>query len=289
MNFDIEISMPSSIDLIGGEVVGKTNASMVMCATPDFELGCTVVDESTEEQRLHGFKDDHPIASYLKGLDYCDAVWLHYNPHQNASSHLADQTLSAMVYYACRILHEGQHEFDYEAKLQLLENLRKDFPNQEVAQILAQMSGGLCTINTQTFDLDEHEWPKDYRWSFINCSRTEFNHAENTNKLVSIYKQFTSVWQQKDWQASWDLLNQYQDALQCEGYVSRELVEQIAVLRTTKGVRAVKYCSHYGMCGILIVHQCQQLDEIKSLVKKDQQWLDECELAPGIQLNFGVA
>lgn len=289
MNFDIEISMPSRIDLMGGEILDKTNESLVLCTQPEYELGCAVVDESADDQRLHGFPEKHPIDQYLKGIDYCDAVWMHYNPQQDNRSDFSDQTLSAMVYYACRILNEGQHAFDYEDKLQLLENLRKDFPNQFVEPVIAQISGGICTINTQTFDLDEHEWPEDYQWSFIGLPQYKSKNLNDSQSIVEVYREFTSYWQQKKWQNAWESMNTYHDLLQAQSLVPQDMTEQVSILRAIENVQAVKFCGQLGMSGLFIVHQGKNTNDIKATLRKNQIWHEQSEIATGIQLNFGVS
>ena len=112
MNFDIEISLPSRILLMGNDCDAQQSCATTIAVQPEFEIGCAIVDETEDDDRLHGISPDHPAGKFLADQKWCDAIWLHYNPFQGQKTIIADQSLSMLVRYAHQLLTAGQFDMD---------------------------------------------------------------------------------------------------------------------------------------------------------------------------------
>ncbi len=295
MKLDISLSMPGRTFVMGEYLIDRCHQALILTTAPNYELGCAITEEELEdEDRLHGFPEDHPSVDDLRMRRWCDAIWLHYDPYHRQVGFGGDLTLAALVRQACSHL-TGDVAAGESDRCALIEALKADMSQMghdiDCGEVLAQIMGGFCFIDSQSGKTEQVDLPQGLTWSLLPSpyeKRQMPRYRVQCQPLKEVYEYGHEAWQQGRWDDFFSAIDQYHDVCQAQGLIDPSQQKVVESIRSV-GVSAVKACGYMGKDAIIVFHHHSLREKVHQIeMEREGEWVSEDSLGSGLLLELNV-
>ena len=273
--------IPSKTFIIGEYLAIGGTASMLLSTEPSF------VVKITNDTR-YGFHPDSPAGALRKRLGQNSVGYSFYDPHSGLGGFGRSTAEYLSVYLYDLYVNQGVRDFANT----ILENL-EDFIQQykqccggeyspSGADLVAQVTGGLCWYDGMNFSAEKLAWPfPGYDIFVFHTGKKLATHEhlkdlreKNFRELIPLLVASRTSLSQENLKVFCQSLDLYYDALNDMGLSDSDVRERVMSLRKNPEILAAKGCGAMGVDTVLVVGESSSLSRIKQLCQgEDFQYI----------------
>lgn len=272
----VTLEIPSKTFLIGEYLALKGTSSLILSSGPSFQI-------SVGEGNL-GFAEESPAGQFLKKNKLNDFSFEMSDPHKGKGG-FGRSTAEFLAAYTFKKIKDAESNFDQvsndmSADLKLIIDEYRLCAGSDYkpsgADLIAQMTGGLCLYDGMNFTSEAKEWPfKGYNLLVFHTGKKlkTHDHLKNLGEkdfqdLIPLLLRSLMALQGGKLKAFCEALDNYYDKLNEYGLSDSEVRKKVLELRQEPEVLCAKGCGAMGVDTVALIVQDSDFDRVNSLAKK---------------------